>query len=91
MRFFLFVFMSSLIAPAVAAGQSYVSEDGKVKIALVKMPYTGARNVPELSRVPDYLAEGGIETRLVEAGATLKPMATVELTREEHVHSYSFL
>ncbi|MGD8868483.1 MAG: hypothetical protein PVI01_12670, partial [Gemmatimonadales bacterium] len=62
MRFLIFVFMSSLIAPAVAAGQSYISEDGRVKVALVKMPYTGARNVPELSRVPDYLAEGGIET-----------------------------
>ncbi len=83
MRLFIFVLLSCLVTPAVAAGQGYVSEDGRVKVAMVKMPYTGARNVPELSRVPDYLAEGGIETRLAEGGAVLKPMSTVELTAEE--------
>ncbi len=71
------------LAPATSSAQSYVSEDGDVKVALVKMPYTGSRNVPELSRVPDYLAEGGIEGRLAKLGVALKPMSTVALTPEE--------
>jgi arginase len=71
------------LAPATSSAQSYLSEDGAVRVALVKMPYTGSRNVPELSGVPDYLAEGGIEGRLERLGATLKPMSTVALTPEE--------
>jgi len=72
-----------ILTPANSAAQSYVSEDGKLKVALVKMPYTGARNVPELSDVPDYLAQGGIEDRLTGRGVALKPMSTVALTAEE--------
>jgi arginase len=56
---------------------------GKLKVALVKMPYSGSRNVAELSDVPDYLAEGGIEGRLAGMSVELKPMSTVELTPEE--------
>lgn len=83
MRFCVIAWLWCLVTPAVVTGQDYFSEDGRVKVALVKMPYTGARNVPELSRVPDYLAEGGVEDVLAETGALLKPVATVELTQEE--------
>lgn len=83
MRLLMVAWLWCLVTPAAATGQDYISEDGRVKVALVKMPYTGARNVPELSRVPDYLAEGGIEDVLAETGALLKPIATVELTPEE--------
>ena len=72
-----------LSVPADAMGQSYVTEDGKMRVALVKMPYSGSRNVPELSRTPDYLAEGGIEERLTGMGVALKSMSTVALTPEE--------
>jgi arginase len=70
-------------APAVLSAQGYISAEGKVKVALVKMPYSGARNVPELSDVPDYLAEGGIEARLRRLGVELRPISTVELTPDE--------
>ncbi|MCI0487439.1 MAG: arginase family protein [Blastocatellia bacterium] len=65
-----------------AAAQVYV-KDGKVRVALVKMPYSGARNVEELSDVPDYLEQGGIKESLERAGANLKPIETVALTPEE--------
>jgi arginase len=70
-------------APAVLSAQGYVSAEGKLKVALVKMPYSGARNVAELSDVPDYLAEGGIEARLEGLGVELEPLSTVELTPDE--------
>jgi len=82
-KLIIFVFVSCLAMPVVGTAQSYLTEDGRVNVALVKMPYTGARNVPELSRVPDYLVEGGIETRLAERGARLRPMSAVELTASE--------
>jgi arginase len=71
------------LAPAISSAQSYVSTEGKLKVALVKMPHSGSRNVAELSDVPDYLAEGGIEARLAGMSVELKPMSTVELTPEE--------
>jgi arginase len=71
------------LAPAVSSAQGYVTTEGKVKVALVKMPYSGARNVSELSNVPDYLAQGGIEARLAGLGVELKPISTVELTPDE--------
>jgi arginase len=71
------------LAPGVAAAQSYRSTEGKLKVATVKMPYSGARNVAELSDVPDYLAEGGIEARLAGLDVELKPLSTVELTSDE--------
>lgn len=52
-------------------------------VALVKMPYVGERNVPELSGGPDYLEQGGIGRLLEEQSCRLKPVSTVALTPEE--------
>ena len=54
-----------------------------VKVALVKMPYSGSRNVPELSVVPDYLEDGGIADVLRGMGVALEPITTVALTAED--------
>ncbi len=54
-----------------------------MKVALVKMPYSGARNVAELSDTPDYLMTGGIADVLRNAGAEIGPITTVALTWEE--------
>jgi len=53
------------------------------KVALVKMPYRGERNLPDLSDSPDYLERGGIGKDLEERGCRLKPTSTVGLTPEE--------
>ena len=56
-----------LLLPACSADASapldpfrYGSTEEGLRIALVKQPYHGGRNVAELSRNPDYLEEGGI-------------------------------
>ena len=54
-----------------------------MKVALVKMPFSGARNVAELSETPDYLEAGGLVDLLSSVGAELGPTATVALTQEE--------
>ncbi len=52
-------------------------------VALVKMPYRGERNLPDLSDSPDYLERGGIGKALEARGCRLKPTSTVVLSSEE--------
>src|SRR5437016_2893794 len=58
-------------------------ETKPVRVALVKMPYVGERNVPDISRGPDYLEGGGIRKLLEQQGVQVKPTDTVALTAEE--------
>jgi arginase len=67
-----------------AAAQKYLDAEGKVRVALVKMPFSGERNVPEYSGGPDYLEQGGLLPLLESLGARLKPSTpTVKLSAEE--------
>src|SRR5438477_2022564 len=67
----------------VAFAQNREGSANPVRVALVKMPYVGERNVPDTSRGPDYLEEGGIRKLLEQQGAQVKPTDTVALTAEE--------
>ena len=55
----------------------------RARVAIVKMPYVGERNVPELSGGPDYLEQGGIQKLLEERSCQTKPASVVALTAEE--------
>lgn len=66
-------------ATAAEPVRDVVDDAGRPRIALVKMPYHGGRNVAERSGGPDYLEEGGIVATLSER-AVLKPVETVALT-----------
>ncbi len=55
----------------------------QTRVALIKMPYVGERNVPELSGGPDYLEQGGIQKLIEERSCQTKPVSTVALTTEE--------
>jgi len=72
-----------LVLPVCAMGQTHAADAKAVKVALVKMPYVGERNVPDTSRGPDYLAEGGILKLLEQTGAQVQPTLTVTLTADE--------
>ena len=68
---------------AVCLAQSGRGDGTAVRVALVKMPYVGERNVPDTSRGPDYLEEGGIRKLLEQQGVQVKATDTVALTAEE--------
>ena len=72
-----------LLWPGVALAQSGAKEGPGRSIALVKMPYRGERNLPDLSDVPDYLEKGGIQKLLEGQGSRLKPISTVVLSPED--------
>jgi arginase len=58
-----------------------------MEVAVVKMPYTGARNVPELSAGPEYLDCAELHEMLREVGVGPVPAATVCLdARQEAEH-----
>jgi arginase len=59
------------------------SSDHPVRLSLIKMPYVGERNVPDTSRGPDYLEEGGLRKLLDQPGIETKPVVTAILTPEE--------
>ena len=58
------IFVTLLFAalPCSLTAQRYTSDNGETRVALVKMPYSGARNVAELSGGPTYLEAGGRPT-----------------------------
>src|SRR5438094_1092451 len=68
---------------AMILGKNGEGETKPVRVALVKMPYVGERNVPDTSRGPDYLEEGGIRKLLEQQGVQVRPTDTVALTAEE--------
>ena len=65
----LIVVAVALSVPSIVVAQQLVDAEGRVQVAMVKMPFTGARNVPEISDGPDYLEDGGIVGLLREQGA----------------------
>ena len=69
-----------VLSPAL---RSQSGNGNPVRVALIKMPYVGERNVPDLSRGPEYLEQGGIEKVLEDHGVQAKRVLTVALTPEE--------
>jgi arginase len=69
--------------PALALAQEKPEMNATTRVALVKMPYSGARNVAELSPGPDYLEQGGIVEFLEGMGVAVKPIQTIHLTPED--------
>src|SRR5260370_26716299 len=68
---------------AVSFAQTKPSKGNAVRVALVKMPYVGERNVPDTSRGPDYLEQGGIQKLLQDQGVQTKPVSATSLTPDE--------
>jgi len=70
--------------PAALSAQSPLTDDGRVRVGVVKNPYHGSRNVPELSLNPDYIHAAGLERLLERWDALLtEPIQEVRLTDEE--------
>ena len=69
---------------AAADPYRYRAAEGSLRIAVVKQPYHGGRNVAELSRNPDYLEEGGIRDLLAGEGYEVPPVEGAALTEEEN-------
>lgn len=69
--------------PMLSFGQTVGAGQGNTQVTLIKMPYVGERNVPELSGGPDYLVQGGIAKLLEERSCKTRPVAAVALSGDE--------
>jgi arginase len=67
----------------VSFAQDKAANGSPVRVAFVKMPYVGERNVPELSGGPDYLEQGGLRKLLEDQGFQTKLVSPVALSAEE--------
>src|SRR5881394_166566 len=84
MRYWKALLFSGLLGlAAMILAKNGEGETKPVRVALVKMPYVGERNVPDTSRGPDYLEEGGIRKLREQQGVQVRPTDTVALTAEE--------
>jgi arginase len=72
-----------LALPALSSAQSNDASAKPVRVALVKMPYVGERNIAELSGGPDYLEDGGIQTLLDAQGFQTRLAPAVALSADE--------
>jgi len=66
-----------------SAGLS-LAANAEVKVDVIKNPYGGARNVPELSTGPDYIHAAGLERLIGEWGGELiRPIQDIRLNAEQ--------
>ena len=72
-----------MLVEAVCFAQSGGGNANPVRVALIKMPYVGERNVPDVSRGPEYLEQGQIQKLLEDQGVQTKRVLTVALTPDE--------
>jgi arginase len=75
--------LSLLLLLAFSFAQTKATNRTPVRVALIKMPYVGERNVPDASRGPEYLEEGGILKLLEAQGVQTKPVSNTALTADE--------
>ena len=58
--------------------------NAEVRVDVIKNPYGGARNVPELSTNPDYIHAAGLERLIAEWGGELvRPIQDIRLDAEQ--------
>ena len=63
--------------------QDHAGKETSLQVALIKMPYVGERNVPELSGGPEYLAQGNLQKLLSATGASTASVSNIALAADE--------
>ncbi len=81
--FFDIIGITFLLLPVLVMAQTYKDADGRVRVAIVKNPYSGSRSGPELSEGPGILEKGGLVDMLSDLGCTVDKATDVQLTPEE--------
>jgi arginase len=69
---------------AILCASLSLAANAQVKVDVIKNPYGGSRNVPELSTNPDYIHAAGLERLINEWGGELiRPIQDVRLDAEQ--------
>jgi len=71
-----------LILPISIMAQQYVDDSGKVKIVIVKDPYTDTRTGAEIVKGPDRLENGGLKDTLKQLNCEIVDIVNVKMPAE---------
>jgi arginase len=73
-----------ILLAAILSVSVSLAANAQVKVDVIKNPYGGSRNVPELSTNPDYIHAAGLERLIDEwGGELLRPIQDVRLDAEQ--------
>ena len=73
-----------LLSVTLPSPTSAQSDDGRWgRVSVIQMPFTGARNVPEISDNPAYIFDNGVMDTIRSMGFVMTPDRTVGLTAAE--------
>ncbi len=76
--------LSHCLLVAVSCASVSIAADASVKVDVIKNPYGGQRNTPELSTNPDYIHAAGLERLIGEWGAELiRPIQDIRLNEKQ--------
>lgn len=78
-KLFYCVFVFMISAPFLVSVQQYIGDSGKVKVVIVKDPYTDSRSGPELLKGPEALANGGLMDVLLKSGCEIIKVSQVKM------------
>lgn len=78
------ILAGTLLAIVAAGLPLFAGAATTVKVDVIKQPYNGARNVPEISMNPDYIHAAGLERLIAEWGGELiRPVQGIMLSEEQ--------
>jgi arginase len=76
--------LSRVFLAAILSASLSLAANAAVKVDVIKNPYGGARNSPELSTGPDYIHAAGLERLIGEWGGELiRPIQDIRLNAEQ--------
>ena len=76
--------LKRFLLTAILSAALSLSANADVKVDVIKNPYSGARNSPELSTNPDYIHAAGLERLIGEWGGELiRPIQDIRLNAEQ--------
>lgn len=71
-----------ILIPLSILAQQYVEDSGKVKVIILKDPYSDSRTGPELLKGPDHLASGGLLDVLQQSGCEVAKVIDIKMPQE---------
>ncbi|MDJ0699213.1 MAG: arginase family protein [Woeseiaceae bacterium] len=76
--------LNHFLLVAVSSASLSIAANAAVKVDVIKNPYGGQRNTPELSTNPDYIHAAGLERLIGEWGAELiRPIQDIRLNEKQ--------
>ena len=82
-NYFCSIMVLFLFSPWIDSAQQFYSEDGKIKVTIVKNPFSGSRSGPEQSQGPEVMEREGLKKKLGKWGCRIESTLNVELTKKQ--------